>query len=601
MVNEYRLKAEQARDELASTIAKMQSIEEDMKELKHKLTIKNSDYVSLKDENIKLKENNTRQSILINSLRDTMASLEEKAVKIDNEHRITASSVEEYKTQNKFLSEEVTRYKEIILELEVVKQSLSAEKTDSRTKRTEMYIAILAALGESSAEWDSQIPDNLNALTSKVVELKNEKDGLKNEVSGQRGEQTRLESLLAQSETEVKAGRETIMRLVAETEKIHESECQLKVQISTLEGEKSAGDSTNGGLRAQIEELTSSLSAECEVKTSLASQIEELKIRIDELTAEKHSGDLGLSEVRANYEKLRENIAALLSCSYQFVDKTDDSIVIRLREFLNDYKSKKCSVEHLENQIREMNKKLENENCRYQKLLEKVMTLEDKSSGNSMLHAERVKFLEFIEKLSKALKMEKITSEVGLDINSDAVLHRVKQLIEKEDSTLAEKTSTVYTLQRKVKQLKEELEGKELHLDMLRKKVASLEEKSAGKVALFQESEEKDAKIRKLERVNEKLRGQLGDARVQITNLKSEMADINSMKLKHVEKDEEIRILVDKLDHLEKVRTKQAKQLAGLKQELNFVDHEARNTSSMKEENISQLSEQLSHTKRYLL
>ena len=56
-----------------------------------------------------------------------------------------------------------------------MKQSLSSEKTDSRTKRTEMYIAILAALGESSADWDSKIPDYLNALTSEVVELKNEK------------------------------------------------------------------------------------------------------------------------------------------------------------------------------------------------------------------------------------------------------------------------------------------------------------------------------------------------------------------------------------------------------------------------------------------
>ena len=192
-----------------------------------------------------------------------------------------------------------------------------------------------------------------------------------------------------------------------------------------------------------------------------------------------------MSEVKANYEKFRENIAALLSRSFHFVDKTDHSIVIRLREFLSDYKSKKCSADHLENQVAELSKKLESENCRYQKLVEKVMTLEDKSSGNSMLHTERGKFLEFIEKLSKMLKMEKITSEVGLDVNLDAVLQRVKQLIEKEDSSLAEKTSTVYSLQRKVKQLKEELEGKELHLDMLRKKVATLEERRSEKLRVF--------------------------------------------------------------------------------------------------------------------
>ena len=46
-------------------------------------------------------------------------------------------------------------------------------------------------------------------------------------------------------------------------------------------------------------------------------------------------------------------------------------------------------------------------------MVEKVMTLEDKSSSNSMLHAERVKFLEFIEKLSKMLKMEKTQAKWG--------------------------------------------------------------------------------------------------------------------------------------------------------------------------------------------
>ena len=67
-----------------------------------------------------------------------------------------------------------------------------------------------------------------------------------------------------------------------------------------------------------------------------------------------------------------------------------------------------------------------------------------------------------------------------------------------------------------------------------------------------------------------------GDCKVQITSLKAELADINALKLKQIEKDDETRILIDKLDHLEKIRNKQAKQLAGLKQEIKFVDHEVR-------------------------
>ena len=74
-----------------------------MKELKHKLTLKNSDYVGLKDEDVKLKENNTRQFILTSSLGDSMASLEERTIKIDTDYKMTTSTVEDYKIQNKFL------------------------------------------------------------------------------------------------------------------------------------------------------------------------------------------------------------------------------------------------------------------------------------------------------------------------------------------------------------------------------------------------------------------------------------------------------------------------------------------------------------------
>ena len=74
-----------------------------MKELKHRLTLKNSDYVGLKDENVKLKENKTWQSTLITSLTNSMASLEERTIKIDTDYKMTTSTVEEYKIQNKCL------------------------------------------------------------------------------------------------------------------------------------------------------------------------------------------------------------------------------------------------------------------------------------------------------------------------------------------------------------------------------------------------------------------------------------------------------------------------------------------------------------------
>merc|ERR1712226_1333230 len=547
-----------------------------------------------------------RQSILINSMRSNILLLEEKITKSDVVIQTSRVEIEELKAQKLSWEAEITKYKEIILELEVLKSSLLNEKGDSAYKRRELYISVLSALGESSAAWDSRIPDDINSLTSKIGDVKTERDSAQSEITSLKSEISKYESLLEQSETEVKAGRETIMRLVAETEKLHQSETELKIKLASLEGEKSATDSLIEKLQSETSALNATLSRKSEQVSALEGEIETLKAKINSLGTEHLSDKESYESLKATYEKLRENIAALLSCNYQFVDKTDDSIVVKLREFLNEYKSRKITIDALESQHSHLTTSLNDEKLKYGSLLEKISTQKSTQesstniSGSSALHSERVKFLEFIEKLSHLLKMEKITGELGLDVNSDAVLQRVKSLVEKEDSNIAEKTSTIYQLQRKIKHFKEELESKELHLDMLRKKIATLEEKSAGKVELFKEHQEQEAKVKKFERMNEKLRGQLGDCKVQITSLKAELADINALKLKQIEKDDEIRILIDKLDHLEKIRNKQAKQLAGLKQEIKFVDHEARSTTSLKEENISQLSDQLTHAKRAL-
>merc|ERR1712226_890690 len=401
-----------------------------------------------------------RQSILINSMRSNILLLEEKITKSDVVIQTSRVEIEGLKAQKLSWEAEITKYKDIILELEVLKSSLMNEKGDSACKRRELYISVLSALGESSAAWDSRIPDDITSLTAKIGDVKTERDSANSEITSLKSEISKYESLLEQSETEVKAGRETIMRLVAETEKLHQSETELKIKLASLEGE------------------------------------------IHSLGTEHLSDKESYDSLKATYEKLRENIAALLSCNYQFVDKTDDSIVVKLREFLNEYKSRKITIDALESQHSHLTTSLNDEKLKYGSLLEKISTQKSTQesstniSGSSALHSERVKSLEFIEKLSHLLKMEKITGELGLDVNSDAVLQRVKSLVEKEDSSMAEKTSTIYQLQRKIKHFKEELESKELHLDMLRKKIATLE-KSAGKVELFREHQEQEAKVKK--------------------------------------------------------------------------------------------------------
>lgn len=76
-----------------------------------------------------------------------------------------------------------------------------------------------------------------------------------------------------------------------------------------------------------------------------------------------------------------------------------------------------------------------------------------------------------MEEICAALKMDPIAADMGLDSATDAILSRIQQVIGKETDALVDRKTHIYNLQRKIKTLKEQLDSKDLHMDLLRKKV----------------------------------------------------------------------------------------------------------------------------------
>ena len=82
-----------------------------------------------------------------------------------------------------------------------------------------------------------------------------------------------------------------------------------------------------------------------------------------------------------------------------------------------------------------------------------------------------VQYLRFLEDISVVLKMESIHVDVGVENMLASIMARVQQLVGKEGDMLVDRKTHIYNLQRKIKSLKEQLDSKELHMDLLRKKV----------------------------------------------------------------------------------------------------------------------------------
>lgn len=82
-----------------------------------------------------------------------------------------------------------------------------------------------------------------------------------------------------------------------------------------------------------------------------------------------------------------------------------------------------------------------------------------------------------------------------------------------------------------LKTQKERLESKELHMNLLRRKITQLEEEKQVRTALVVERDEAHLTIRKLEKKVERLQKDLSVCRDSNTELKAKLADTNELKV----------------------------------------------------------------------
>ena len=146
----------------------------------------------------------------------------------------------------------------------------------------------------------------------------------------------------------------------------------------------------------------------------------------------------------------------------------------------------------LQTRLGEVEEELERERDRVRQLQGELVTQTLVKEG---LERETEKEQQFHQRLSKALKLDSVTSQVLTgDFARDAILVKAEQMAKHEvmhplhsrlfngcflsqTQALAEKQSAFYSAQRQLKTCRQTLESKEMYLGLLQKKTSSLEEK----------------------------------------------------------------------------------------------------------------------------
>lgn len=144
---------------------------------------------------------------------------------------------------------------------------------------------------------------------------------------------------------------------------------------------------------------------------------------------------------------------------------------------------------------------------------------------------DKAKFHHFLERLAIILKIE----TCSMELNPDVLLTRAEQLMNLESNSFIEQKNATGNYQRKIQHLKEQLENKDVHLDLLRKKLASLEEGRTCKTELEREIDNHVVLSKKMKSKVEILTQQVNDLRHENTQLKAQINDNHTLKVSNGE------------------------------------------------------------------
>uniref|UniRef100_A0A4W6ESJ9 Coiled-coil domain containing 170 n=1 Tax=Lates calcarifer TaxID=8187 RepID=A0A4W6ESJ9_LATCA len=406
-----------------------------------------------------------------------------------------------------------------------------------------------------------------------------------------------LEESVKSSEVECKASRETVLRLVAELDRERRKAASsaaaldsLKVELDGLVVGRKSVEMDKETLLERLEASKRVIEAAKRESNCLEKQVEELERKLQSTQGETQAAEDKL-------QMFLKKVAGLLQV------KSDDVILPTEKEAVFVIVAVLQTVSEMEAKLRHVSKELSEQTelqhrtlqraqlaeQQVQDLRERLQGLESELSTADM-HRDglRTKQSEFLEQLSETLVVDSIALDLGFDMRLKLILSRAEQLVKQEGTALVENKSLTYSLQRKLKSQKDQLESKGLHIQLLRKKVSELEEEKRCRSALAMQRDDAHLEARRLQKKLERLQGELRATKLSNTELKAQLSHTNELKSQTVQEQKK------KLDQLVEGKAKVEKKLSSVSSDLQSREKKTREDQqqlSTLRQSLTQLSE----------
>ncbi|KAM9233940.1 coiled-coil domain-containing protein 170 [Dugong dugon] len=613
-LNHYRNVAENAQSELAATLVKFKCAQSELQDLRSKMLSKEVSCQELKAEMESYKENNARKSSLLSSLRDRVQELEEESVALSSSKirtEITAhSAIKENQGLKKKVIDLEEKLQKCLKENEENKNEVSKNCRKQEKFLSQLHDCLDLDEKDEKAS-DEDLILKLSLLSLQLRELCKENSSVKGQI-------VTLEENINVHEMEAKASRETIMRLAEEVNRQQEKAASCLEEKDKLSQDLLRATEAKEALEKEVKIFQERLLAGQQVWDALKQELSHLKKSSYELEKSLKASQDEVAASQSQYSSFRQKIAALLKGSWGMTGATEDAILERICKVGSQEESRKRMVSQLEAQISKLVEQLGNETELHQKSLQRAQKAENKLetlqvqvthlegelvSGDFLrdnLNFEKQKYLKFLDQLSEKMKLDQMAAELGFDMRLDVVLARTEQLVRLESHAVIENKMIAHNLQRKLKTQKERLESKELHMSLLRQKIAQLQGEKQAHTALAVERDEATLAVRKLEKKVERLQKELSACRESNTELKAKLAHTNELKIKTLEQTKTIEDLNKSRDQLEKMKEKAEKKLMSVKSELDTTEHEAKDHKERSRNMIEVVTSEMKTLKKSL-
>ncbi|XP_032403441.1 coiled-coil domain-containing protein 170 [Xiphophorus hellerii] len=410
-----------------------------------------------------------------------------------------------------------------------------------------------------------------------------------------------LEENVKSCELERKASRETVQRLMAELDQEKKKTASSTAALDSLKEELEGLAVGRRGVETEKRTLGESLDASRRVIEAARRESCCLEKRVEECKSKAQAAELKLQRLLAKVagllqEKTEQEFLPterdVLHHLDNFCNKTVSQVEMRLRHTSEELKkltalqlSTLQRAQLAEQQVQDLRRQL-------QSLATERLEAE---LHRDELRRSNKQYEEFVERLSETMKVDGIDPDLGFDMRLKLARSRAEQLDRQEAAALVESKTQTYGLKQKVK---DQLDRKELHVQLLRKKVLELEEERRSRSVLSAEQNDALLEARKFKKRLERIQGELRATKLFNTELKAQLTHTNELKLKVTEQSQTVQKL--KMNLLLDGKAKAEKKLSMVSSDLR--DQEKKTREEQEQLDVLRVSlAQLSERQRELL